>query len=219
MPYEQANVVDMDTDSLLVKAGQDVRVLWPRQFFVPPISSIPLLNSIVDVKLYERNVSSDTVEPRELVSLARNIPNSGELSVQIPDIGNMVDGGVYPVTIGVEIRSLPQAPNLPPTPQYKFTQWMGDAYLAISSTDRYFRDKCQEWANSQPDEIAAAILDRVASVYPCPPTLSRVQAPNSGFKPDSIDSQIWPIPHFNTLLKDFFHPNTHSCYRQSGGFE
>ena len=96
---------------------------------------------------------------------------------------------------------------------------MGDAYLAISSTDRYFRDKCQEWANSQSDEIAATILDRVASVYPCPPTLSRVQAPNSGFKPDSIDSQIWPIPHFNTLLKDFFHPNTHSCYRQSGGFE
>ena len=225
MPYEQACVVDMDTDSLLVKAGQAVRVLWPHQFFVPPTNSIPLLNSIVDVKLYERNVSSDTVEPKELVLLAQNIPNSGEVFVQIPDIGNMVRG-IYTVTIAVEIKSLPEAPNLSSAPasasapQYKFTQWMGDAYLAIkTSPDRFFRDKCQEWANSQSDEIAAAILDRVASVYPCPPTLSRVQAPNSGFKPDSIDSQIWPIPHFNSLLKDFFHPNTQSCYRQSGGFE
>ena len=132
----------------------------------------------------------------------------------IPNINNMLSEGIYPVTINVEVKSPSQA-----IPQYKFLQWTGEMYLAVTSTDRYFHNKCQEWANSQSDEETAAILDRVASVYPCPPTLSRIQAPNSGFEIDMKDSLIESTMYFNNLQRDFFHPKTSVCYRQSGGFK
>lgn len=220
VPFERANVVDIESDSLLLRAGSFVRVKWPRHFLVPPTDLIDLLNSTVNIRLYEVNMSSDTQMLREMTTLALNIPNDGEVSVPLPVVGNnILSRGIRAVTIGVEVvlaQSRQLLQRIPLLPLTKVHIWLGVVYYAGSVGLRLL---CQQWANSQSDEIANMILDRVSSVYPCPPTLDRVQAPNSGFGMDLQDSQIWPAAQLNDLLKEFFHPNTHACYRQIGGFE
>ena len=216
VPFERSSVVDIETDSLLLRAGRVARLRWPRELLLPSLESVDTDNGVVNIRIYERNMSSETEPFRELATLAPNIPNTGQIDVVIPDLSNIVSESICPVSINVEIKSLPQSPNSPPKPQYKFSQWMGEAFLAV---DTLFHDKCQEWVNSQPPGIGEEILNRVSTFYPCPPTLNRVQAPNSGFETDLKGSQIWPTNYFNNLQRNFFHPNTFKCYRQSGGFE
>ena len=216
VPFERSSVVDIEIDSLLLRAGRVARLRWPRELLLPPLESVNTDNGVVSIRLYERNMSSESEPFRELAMLAPNIPNTGQIDVVIPDLSNLVTESVCPVSINVEIRSLPQSPNLPPTPQYTFSQWTGEVYLA---TDTLFHDKCQEWVNSQPSGIGEEILSRVSTSYPCPPTVNRVLAPNSGFERDFKGSQLLPTNYFNNLLRQFFHPGTSQCYRQSGGFE
>ena len=69
MPYERAHVVDLESDSLLVKAGKGVRVLWPFHLLLPPVNTLDLLNNTVAVKLYEIDLASNTEGFRDLATL------------------------------------------------------------------------------------------------------------------------------------------------------
>ena len=218
VPFERSSVVDIETDSnsLILTPGRVVRLRWPRELLLPALDSVNTDNGVVTVRLYERNISSESQPFRELAMLAPNIPNTGQLDVAIPDVSNIVTESVCPVTINIEIRSLPQVPNSPPTPQYRFSQWMGEAYVA---TNTALNSECQEWVSAQPIGIGEEILNRVTTFYPCPPTVNRVRAPNSGFDRDFKGSQLLSTNNFNNLQRNFFQTNTAECYRQSGGFE
>ena len=225
MPFEKSSVADIETNSLLLRNGSAVKVKWPRDLLVPSLESIDTENGLVDIKLYERNLNSESHPFRELTTIASNIPNTGETDVIIPDLNDMVSGGICQVSIKVEIKSLPTGKirrNIPKVAPVilpalvKFSIWTGILYLGGSVANKVL---CQRWVNSQPPGIGEEILDLVSMHYPCPPTLNRAQAPNSGFETDLKDSQIVGANYLNDLQRNFFHPNTFRCFRQSGGFE
>ena len=139
----------------------------------------------------------------------------------------MVSEGICPVSVRVEVKT-----NLPSNdgiqvrslsqPLVRIGEWIGEVYLMVEKSvvdeivslkNNYFHDKCQDWVKTQPSGIGDEILDLVSMHYPCPPTLNRAQAPNSGFDTDLKDSQIWPLNSFNDWQKIFFHPNTFKCFR------
>ena len=236
MPFERGSVVDIETDSLLLRNGSAVKVKWPRDFLVPSLESIDKENGLVDIKLYERNLNSKSQPFKELATLASNIPNTGQADVVIPDFSNMIREGICQVSIKVEIKTgLPsgndvQARSLSQVidPLIRIGEWIGELYLMVKKSvvdqvvlrkNDYLHEKCQNWVNSQRPGIGEEVLDLVSRFYPCPPTLNRAQAPNSGFETDLKDSQIWPLNDFNDWQRNFFHPNTFMCFRQSGGFE
>ena len=68
MPFERGSAVDIETDSLLLKNGSAVKVKWPRDLLVPSLKSIDIKNSLVDIKLYERNMNSESQPSRELAT-------------------------------------------------------------------------------------------------------------------------------------------------------
>ena len=135
MPFENARVVDVQTDSLLLETEKSVRVLWPSHLLLPSIESIDTANSIVDVKLYKVDLTSGAQVYKELATLAQYLPNSGDTILTIPSI--TVNESICQVSIAVEARSLPIS-----QPQYKFSLWSGVMYLVATST-RDFRERCQ----------------------------------------------------------------------------
>ena len=211
MPFENARVVDVQTDSLLLETEKSVRVLWPSHLLLPSIESIDTANSIVDVKLYKVDLTSGAQVYKELATLAQYLPNSGDTILTIPSI--TVNESICQVSIAVEARSLPIS-----QPQYKFSLWSGVMYLVATST-RDFRERCQQWADSQSDGVGEELLKRVSDVYSCPPTLNRVQSPNSGFESDIKNSEVWPTDSYNVLLRTLLNPGISVCYRQRNGFE
>ena len=237
MPFERGSVVDIETDSLLLRSGSAVKVKWPRNFLVPSLESIDVEKGLVDVKLYERNFNSESLPFREIATLASKIPNTGETDVIIPDLSDVLsEGGICQVSINVEIKSLPTGNNLQKRRNIpkvaltilrallKFSIWAGKLYLRVGLLDiatrpNYLHDKCQDWVNSQHPGIGEEILDLVSRFYPCPPTLNRAQAPIFGFEIDLKDSQIWPLNYINDWQRNFFHSNAFMCFHQSGGFE
>ena len=68
MPFERGSAVDIETDSLLLKNGSAVKVKWPRDLLVPSLKSIDIKNSLVDIKLYERNMNSESQPSREFLA-------------------------------------------------------------------------------------------------------------------------------------------------------
>ena len=231
MPFERGSAVDIETDSLLLKNGSAVKVKWPRDLLVPSLKSIDIKNSLVDIKLYERNMNSESQPSRELATLASNIPNTGETDFVIPDLSDMIGEGICEVSIKVEVKSLPTSSNLQirrSIPKFvpfilpaaaallRFSIWAGKLYLRSNIKKKVL---CQLWVNSQPPGRGDEILNLVSTFFPCPPTVDRAQAENSGFEKDLKDSQIWGVNFFNDLQRKFFHPNTSVCYRQRCGFE
>ena len=98
MPFERGSVVDIETDSLLLRSGSAVKVKWPRNFLVPSLESIDVEKGLVDVKLYERNFNSESLPFREIATLASKIPNTGETDVIIPDLSDVLsEGGICQV--------------------------------------------------------------------------------------------------------------------------
>ena len=58
---------------------------------MPSLKSIDIKNSLVDIKLYERNMNSESQPSRELATLASNIPNTGLKQILvIPKPGSAV---------------------------------------------------------------------------------------------------------------------------------
>ena len=220
VPFERGSAVDIETDSPLLNNGSAVRIKWPRSTLGLSLESIDTENGLVDIKLYDRNLNSESQPFKELATLASNIPNTGEIDVVIPDLSDVVSEGICQVSIRVEVRSSITGNNLQKKQRItkfvpiliKTAIWAGTFYLAASGLNKIL---CQNWVNSQSPGIGEEILDLVSTEYPCPPTLSRAKAPNSGFVPDAKDSDNFIKKALVDLQRRFFHPGTAACYRQS----
>ena len=199
VPFERGSAVDIETDSLLLRNGSAIKVKWPRDLLVPSLKSIDIENSLIDIKLYERDFNS---ESRELTTLASNIPNTGETDVIIPDLSDVASEEICPVTIRVEVSTgtdLRKRRSIFDTLKLVFI-W-GKTYYQTFTAVSY--SKCQEWVDSQPPGIGKKILDLVSKRYPCPPTLNRIKNLGSDFERD----------FFDYLLGSYFHPGAAACYR------
>ena len=192
VPFERGSVVDIETDTPLLNDGSSVRIKWPRSTLRLSLESIDTVNGLVDIKLYDRNLNSESQPFRELATLASNIPNTGEVDVVIPDLSDVLSEGICQVSVRVEVKSnitgnnrqkKQSIPKFVPV-LIKTAIWAGKFYLAPSGINQKL---CQIWVKTQAPGIGKQILDLVSKEYPCPPTLRRAKTPNSGFVPDAKD--------------------------------
>ena len=220
VPFERARAVDIQSESLFVEAHESFRVSWPQQLLLPTTDSINPGSLLVDVKLYEVISSTKAESTRELATLASNLPNTGEANITIPDLSSMVNATICPVGIQVEAKYTPTTIGkkraVLPIRIVRWAVWAGKRYLRLQIKNR---ELCEKWSAKQPIGVGDDILERISREYPCPPTLNRVRVENSGFEEDFKPSQLVPTKFFDNAWKEFFHPGSIACYRQSSGFE
>ena len=213
--------MDIQSESLFVEAHESFRVQWPRQLLIPFTDSINPDNLLIDIKLSEIISSTKTESTRELATLASNLPNTGEANVTIPDLSNMVNATICPVAIQVEAKHNLTKKGAIPALVIRLALWAGKKYLInqAKKVKKGIRNRifCEIWSATQPSGIGDTILNRVSCENPCPPTLSRIE--NSGFEEDFKPSQLVPTTFFDNTWREFFHPGSITCYRQSSGFE
>lgn len=151
---------------------------------------------------------------REIVTLASNLFNTGMVNITIPDLTDVVNKTIVPVSIQAE-ASYEISDGEGSSFLINFELWTGKMYLRhLINT----RSQCEAWSARQPRDLGITILNRVSRIYPCPPTLNRVMRQNSGFEEDFLPSLILQTETFDRLHRIFFHPGSIACYRQRGGF-
>ena len=209
VPFDRAYAVETQSESLLVEAHETIGINWPQQLLLPPITAMIPGGLRIDIKLYKITSSPNAETTREpLATLSPDFVNPGTATITIPDLSNMINATVCPVVIKVEATKT--------LVNYTSALWTGMKYLITSTNNRPL---CEEWSARQPSGEGNNILDRVAREYPCPPTISRVRIDNSGFEEDYKPSQLLPPSMLDSIPREFFHPGSSACYRQSSGFE
>ena len=178
-----------------------VEISWDKDSLIPPsiAEEFGILTVTLDIQLFELDAESGNTQ--FVMTLASNISNSGQYSVMIPSM-NVELTAVFKVTLAKVILSVLEA-----IPEYvemifnrikgKVAQWSGAIY--VHNTDN-LRAKCDEWCENQPEGIGEEILERLP---PCPPTATRARADND-FDEEDLGEDF----------REFYHPNTSSCFRQ-----
>ena len=213
--FERARTVDINTDSLFLETNKSISIIWPHTFLLSPTVAIDTNNILVDIKLYEIDTTNDTVSTtREIAALAADLFNTGMANITIPDLTDIINKTIVPVSIQAEAR-YDISDGAGSTFSISFGLWTGKMYLRRLMTTR---SQCEAWSAAQPGDIGTTILNRVSRIYPCPPTLNRVTRQNSGFEGDYLPSQILQTEAFDRIHRIFFHPGSIACYRQRGGF-
>ena len=212
--------MDFDPPSLLLRPSTTLTVTWDPQMFLPLQDPASYR---VEIGLYRLNLN--TGEGVELSSLASNVENSGRRDVTIPTIFDNLSGGrmqtdAYPVAIHVTVAStVPEFLSKRQTDTtllrklirfgLRVNIWTGVAYyIATTLSERY----CNEWSRRQPLDIGNSINRRLP---PCPCTEDQARSPNSGFQEERLSSYIYDVTIFDDLWRNFFHPGTASCFRQT----
>ena len=222
MSFDRAHAVDFNPPNLLLRPSTTLTVTWDPQMLLPVQDPASYR---VDIGLYRLNLN--TGEGVELSSLANNVENSGRRNVTVPPIFDNLSGGrmqtdAYPVAIRVTVASTAQ--GFPSKRQTDATLlrklirlglrvniWTRVAYYIVTiraQSEHY----CNEWSRRQPQGIGSAILERLP---PCPCTEAQARSPNSGFQEERLSSYIHGITIFDGIFRNFFHPGTASCFRQT----
>lgn len=228
--FTRAYEVYIANNDLVLSSETIVRVQWS------PHSIFPMEapgNYLVDIDLLEMNMTTGAW--KKLASLERDLPNTGVANVRIPNIQeeDTLEGAISPVIIQVALS----ASSTNETRLAKrgiVSSLLGKlgrfALRTIKNAPMRFLKKlarqavqrvlCEAWSFLQPPNIGQEILNRLP---PCPRRVRDAEAQNSGFKEEKISSLIPVIgsvqDYFGTTLVDdafrqYFHPNTASCFRQ-----
>ena len=201
---DDANMISFNNEANFFLVSNDmVEISWDKDSLLPPSLAEEFgvtVTLTVDIQLLE--LDTETGSTQFIMNLASNISNTGQYSVIVPSIDDKV--AVFQVNIA-EVLSEVVTDTLPAYVdgifnriKGKITQWSDAVYLSASN---YVRDKCDEWYRNQPEGIGEEILERLP---PCPPTAARARADNRVFEEEDLGDKF----------RDFFHPNTSSCFRQ-----
>ena len=174
------------------------KVNWKEDELIPKVLMPSLGTFKVDLKLYAYKM--DTEEWELLEVLLEAIDNTGEADVTT----RQLSCDACPVAIAVEVsdnggisigrKQISLANILAGAAKL----WSTLAYIAKPQTStNALQSLCQEWCDSQPDNIGQDLLDRLP---PCPFTVQRAQLDNR-FRLDN-------------RFKDFIHPGAENCFRQ-----
>ena len=86
-----------------METNQSINITWPHNFLLSPTVVIDTNNILVDIKLYEIDTTVDTVGiTREIATLASDLFNTGMVNVTIPDLTNIINETIVPVSIQAE---------------------------------------------------------------------------------------------------------------------
>ena len=213
MSFTTAHEVEIESDSLLLENGNNIKVRWTPASILPQFSPD---DYTIDIRLY-------TVDPitevwREVYVLASDIPNNGGIDISVPDVGDIIMDGnsnrgqkdqppdpAFPLAVQVaasdniverRLRRGTIANLVQRIVRSPFAKWSSIAYLVIQVAGPPY---CKWWNSQQPEGIGQQIL---ASVSPCPCTVGAASSQNSGFKRDNIITQL------------IFHFGSYKCYRE-----
>ena len=208
--FTTAHEVEIESDSLLLETGNNIKVRWTPASILPQFSPD---DYTVDIRLY-------TVDPitevwREVYVLASGIQNNGTIDVTVPDVGNIIMNGnsnrgqkdqppdpAFPLAVQVaasanvverRLRRGTSANLVQRIVRFPFAKWSFIAYLVQVAGAAY----CKWWNSQQPEGIGQQILDSVST---CPCTVGAASR-DSQFTTDNPITQF--IFHFGS-----------SCYRE-----
>ena len=232
----KAYEVYIENDDLFFTRGTPVKVYWSPQAILPVES--PESYS-VDIHLMELNLATGKWE--HLVTLGTDLTNNGSADVRISEIETIEIGAVEnlnssasPVVVQVSVSSASTSAMAMSKRQTASNVLRKLGRFALrtlkNSPVRYLRKLarqaaqrflCEKWGLLQPENIGQEILDRLP---PCPPTSAGARAPNSGFREERLSSSIRVVGQVQKFLdttiiddkfREFFHPRTSSCFRQT----
>ena len=160
---------------------------------------------LVNIYLVQFN---DDGQWEQLDQLLQGQPNRGEAAVSIPLLVEELEGRQQLVqdivSVAVQVRvggylDETGSQSLIQQLENRAVQWTSSLYYSLSDT---FRQKCQDWCDTQPDNIGE---DIVSELTPCPPLVQQARLPNSGLVEDQGISRL--------LSNTFFHRGTEICFR------
>ena len=174
------------------------KVTWNTDEVVPRSLTLASDSFKVNINLYRYIMDTERWEFLEMLREA--IDNTGEANVVI----RQLSCDACPVAIAVEVsdNSGPisigrKAISVVDILAGAAKLWSTFTHFVKQTTANVLQDLCQEWCDSQPDNIGQDLLDRLP---PCPPTVQRAQLDNR-FRLD------------NRFIETF-HPGAENCFRQ-----
>ena len=142
-----------------------------------------------------------------MTTLDSNVANTGSANVTVPIISHSSNQSVYAAIISIEANgSDPLNPTLFDKVEGTVTQWTDIIWIVSTnkqSSGTKLWSACKAWSTSEPSSIGQQLLDKVHSVFPCPPTIAQARTVNSGL-----------IENKDTELIAFFHPKATKCFHQ-----
>ena len=190
---------NIDASNLILTPNETFTVTWAADQLIPSGLDASIDSSFLAVSILLYKYNQSTGEWIVLQNLA-TVFNTGEAEVVIqPD--ECCDA--CPVAIAIEVSGSAVAKR--DAIGDIISRLIGAVRLwarVIYAVARLFISSvltslCQEWCDSQPDNIGQDLLDRLP---PCPPTVQRAQLDNR-FRLD------------NRFI-EFFHPGAENCFRQ-----
>ena len=180
-------------------SNERLEMTWDHRSLLPEALAQRDMNILVNIDLVEIDIDNGSIQT--IARLGNNVTNDGEYRARIPPEYNGVSAAVVKITIAdVQFESPPDSTVDYMQIFYSQTEgllahWSRIFYISGSNV---LQHRCKEWYDRQPDGIGDKILQRLPA---CPSTESRMT--NAFIKEDYGDT-----------FREFFHPNTGSCYRQ-----
>lgn len=211
MSLDKAHSVDLPFQRGLVLNIFSINsISWDTEGLLPfTISS----SSTVNIVIVLLNPSGDWVD---FATVGTRVSNTGKFNIS-SNIGTLVktlnrlcpEGDVCPVVFGVQIDTIPEIPS-DILSQYNIpiSLWSGVYYSSIQSN---FSEHCDKWDEKQ--RTMEEAINSLNELPPCPPTLSRAAAVNSGFVKQDLTSVVG-VTSYSTQWMEFFHPGAESCFKQ-----
>ena len=179
-----------------------VELTWDRDSLLPQslVERQDHVSVTLNIQLVE--INAETGRTKIVKRLASNIANTGRYQVVIPSEYNGVSAAVIQVTIANVQSSDPFTPLLGYLDTIynqvrgQLAHWSKIIYISGSNV---LRDQCEEWYKNEPNGIGDEMLQQLP---PCPPTENRM-------------TNIFVKEDYGDAFREFFHPNSSSCYRQN----
>ena len=199
----EASLIEFNSkDDLLYISNDSIEITWDQHSLLPQ-ALVENQDVIVTVDIHLAEINAKTGRTQTIRNLASNIVNSGQHSAVIPLVYEDVLAAAVQITIANvqsrdPLRSLvSHLENVYNQIKLHLAHWSKEIYLSGSNV---LQDQCERWYRTESEEIRADILQRLPA---CPPTESRIM-------------NIFVKEDYGDTFREFFHPGTSSCYRQSG---
>ena len=195
MTIDDANSVEVD--SLLYMSNERIEITWDHNSLLPEL--LAQKYSVITVNIQLVKVDVENGSTRTIVNLASAVPNTGRYDAMIPSEFDGISAAIVKITIAnVEMMGPSESlvENIYNQIKGQLAHWSREIYVSGSNV---LRHRCEQWYNQESDRIGEEIVERLP---PCPPTENRI-------------TNIFVKEDYGNAFREFFHPNTSSCYRQS----
>lgn len=155
--FDDAKEVNIVDSAPILRCAVPLFLEWLPGLFFPENSTSDLVN----IELYRYRKPAQASKWQKMISLANNIPNSGNATVEIPKSILLQD----PQVVVIKISLNPNQP-LDVADQLRIAEWSGLAFT--ESMECTLSKLCFVWNNNQKINIGEILL---ACLPPCPPNV------------------------------------------------